>query len=89
MAAFAIGAVAPKPRPATPDVVDDLGTGDDLVILTPEGADHLAEQYQQPEAATPRARYEALYPSCRVQGCQDDPEPRSPDCYRHQLVDAF
>ena len=50
MAAFATGAVAPKPRPATPDVVDDSGIGDDLVILTPEGAAYLAEQREQAEA---------------------------------------
>lgn len=30
-----------------------------------------------------------LYPTCRVKGCQNDPGPRSEDCYRHQLVDAF
>ena len=62
-----------------------LPTGDDYVILTPEGAAHLAAL---PEPVPP-AVYATLYPTCRVQGCQDDPEPRSPDCYRHQLVDAF
>lgn len=43
MVAFKAGAVAPKPRPATPDVIDDLGIGDELVILTPDGAAYLAE----------------------------------------------
>ena len=81
MAAFATGAVAPKQRPgATAE--------DDRVVLTPKGAAHLAERYEQTEAVTPTA-YAKLYPTCRVTGCQDDPEPRSPDCYRHQLVDAF
>jgi hypothetical protein len=88
MAEFATGAVAPKPRPATPDVGDDSGTGDDLVTLTPDGAGHLAELREQTGAVTATA-YSTLYPTCRVQGCQDDPEPRSLDCYRHQLVDAF
>src|SRR5215212_935150 len=85
MAAFATGAVAPKPRPVTPDVTEDAGTGDDLAILTPEGAAYLAEQ----AAATTPTTYETLYPACRSKGCQDDLEPRSLDCYRHQLVDAF
>ena len=81
MAAFATGAVAPKPRPgATAE--------DDRIALTPAGAAYLAEQCQQADAVTPNA-YAKLYPTCRVQGCQDDPEPRSLDCYRHQLVDAF
>src|SRR5215212_11422195 len=44
MAAFATGAVAPKPRPATPDVVDDEGIGDDRIVLLPAGAAMLAEQ---------------------------------------------
>ncbi|MCC7366821.1 MAG: hypothetical protein IT306_00260 [Chloroflexi bacterium] len=87
MAAFATGAVAPKPRPATPAVTDDAGIGDELVILTPEGAALLAEAKDQTDSAT--TRYAKLYPTCRVKGCQDDPEPRSLDCYRHQLVDAF
>jgi hypothetical protein len=85
MAAFATGAVAPKRRPATPDVVDDSGTGDDLIILSPEGAAVLATQSESEAPTT----YAKLYPSCRVKGCTDDPEPRSQDCYRHQLVDAF
>src|SRR4051794_2271076 len=64
MAAFATGAVAPKPRPgATAE--------DDRVALTPAGAAHLAEQYERSEAVTPTA-YATLYPTCRVQGCQDD-----------------
>jgi len=42
----------------------------------------------RPRPAAP-TRYDALYPSCRVAGCQDEPEPRSQDCYCHQLVDAF
>ena len=85
MAAYRTGAVAPKPRTATPGVVDDAGTGEDRIILTPEGAAHSTDQI---EALAP-ATYEKLFPTCRVQGCQDDPEPRSLDCYRHQLVDAF
>ena len=84
MAAIATGAVAPKPRPVTPDVVDDAGIGDDLVVLTPEGAAYLAE----PAAPATPTTYETLYPTCRSKGGQDDPEPRSLDCYRHQLVDA-
>jgi len=81
MAAFATGAVAPKPRPgATAE--------DDRVAMSPAGATYLAERCQQAEAATLTA-YATLYPACRVQGCQDEPEPRSPDCYRHQLVGAF
>lgn len=85
MAAYQIGAVAPRPRPATPAVEDDTGIGDELVILTPEGAATLAEQREQ-DGLTIYAR---LYPSCRAQGCQDDPEPGEKDCYRHVLVDAF
>ena len=81
MAAFATGAVAPKPRPGAT-------TQDDRIALTPEGAAYLADQRERAEAVTPTA-YSKLYPSCRVQGCQDDPEPRSQDCYRHQLVDAL
>src|SRR5207248_915557 len=89
IAAFATGAVAPKPRPgATPAVTDDAGIGDELVVLTPQGASYIAEQRDRAEAATPTT-YVRLYPACRVDGCQDDPEPRSEDCYRHQLVDAF
>ena len=80
MAAFSTGAVAPKPRPGAT-------TQDDRIALTPEGAAYLAEQYEQAEATS--TTYATLYPTCRVQGCQDDPEPRSLDCYRHQLVDAF
>jgi hypothetical protein len=88
MAAYQTGAVPPKLRPATPDVIDDSGTGDDLVILTAEGAAHLVER-QVPNVADAATTYAQLYPTCRVAGCQDDPEPRSLDCYRHQLVDAF
>ena len=81
MAAFATGAVAPKPRPgATAE--------DDRVAMSPAGATYLAERCQQAKAAT-LTSYATLYPACRVQGCQDEPEPRSPDCYRHQLVGAF
>ena len=81
MAAFATGAVTPKPR---------LGATaeDDRIALTPEGAAYLADQREQAEAVTPTA-YTKVYPTCRVEGCQDDPEPRSQDCYRHQLVDAY
>src|SRR4051794_17774364 len=87
MAAFRTGAVTLKSRPTTPAVTDDTGTGDDLVFLTPEGAAYLAEQIEQ-RAAT-LTTYERLYPTCGQAGCQDDPEPRSSYCYRHQLVDAF
>ena len=88
MAAFATGAVAPKPRPATPSVLDDAGIGDELAVLTPEGAAYLAKQREPADAPAPTA-YSTLYPTCRVESCQGDPEPRSQDCYRHQLVDAF
>src|SRR5215212_3287487 len=44
MAAFVTGAVAPKPRPATPSVTDEADIGHDLVILTPEGAAYLSDQ---------------------------------------------
>ena len=81
MAAFATGAVAPKPRPGAT-------AQDDRIALTPEGAAYLAEQPHQAEAVAPTA-YAKLYPTCRVQGCQDDPKLRSLDCSRHQLVDAF
>ena len=43
MAAFTTGAVAPKPRPATPDVTDDAGIGDELEILTTERAAYVAD----------------------------------------------
>jgi hypothetical protein len=88
MAAFQTGAVAPKSRPLTPTVRDDTGTGDDIVILTPEGAAFLAEQAEQATEPAPLT-YERLYPSCGEPGCGDDPEPRSLYCYRHALVDAF
>ena len=88
MAAFATGAVAPKPRPAIPSVLDDAGIGDELAVLTPEGAAYLAKQREPADAPAPTA-YSTLYPTCRVESCQGDPEPRSQDCYRHQLVDAF
>src|SRR5215212_3964261 len=42
MSAFATGAVAPKPRAATPSVIDEADIGHDLVILTPEGAAYLS-----------------------------------------------
>jgi hypothetical protein len=86
MAAFATGAVSPRTRPATPAITDDAGIGDELVSLTPQGAAALIEQ----DAATPTlTTYARLYPTCRVDGCQNDPEPREADCYRHMLVDAF
>jgi hypothetical protein len=86
LAAFKAGAVSPKQRPATPNVIDDAGIGDETVSLTPEGAAAMIEQ----DAATPTlATYERLYPTCRVEGCTNDPEPRELDCYRHMLVDAF
>src|SRR3954452_13970663 len=65
MAAFATGAVAPKPRPATPSVMDDAGIGDDLAGRTPEAAAYLAEQREQAEAAAVTT-YAHLYPTCRV-----------------------
>ena len=73
--------MAPKPRPGAT-------AQQDRSALTPAGAVYVAEQFQGVEAITPTA-YANLYPTCRVRGCQDDPEPRSPDRYRHQLVDAF
>jgi hypothetical protein len=88
MAAFSTGAVAPKQRPATPDVVDDAGIGDELVVLTAEGAAYLAEQAGRSETTAPTA-YARLYPTCRATGCQGDPKPGSLDYYRHVLVDAF
>lgn len=88
MAAVATGAVAPKPRPATPSVADDAGIGDELVILTPEGAACVADMAQAFEAPAAMA-YQRLYPVCRATGCQDDPEPREAYCHRHVLVDAF
>jgi hypothetical protein len=79
LAAYATGAVSPK-----------RGAGgtleDDQIILTPEGAAYLVEA-DAPVAA--RASYADLFPSCRAQGCQDDPEPRERYCGRHVLVDAF
>ena len=64
MAAFATGAVAPKPRRrATAE--------DHRIALTPDGADYLLEQA---EATAPTA-YASLYPTCHVTGCQDDLEP--------------
>src|SRR5688572_20418849 len=86
MAAYLAGAVDPTPRPATPDVVDDADIDDELVSLTPEGAAYLVERRDQ---TRPTLRYEDVFPSCAEDGCQDDLEPRSLDCYRHQLVDAF
>src|SRR4051794_4589009 len=83
LAPFKTGAVAPKQRPTTPDVSDDAGTGDELAILTPAGAAALSAQ------TTTRATYAELYPTCRVEGCTNDPEPRELDCYHHMLVDAF
>src|SRR5437764_685984 len=80
MAAFATGAVAPKPRPGTT-------ADDDRIVLMPEGAASLVERLEQAEAIT--ATYGMLYPTCRVAGCLDDPETRSRYCYRHVLVDAF
>jgi hypothetical protein len=84
MAAFATGAVTPKSRALTPTVTDDSGTGDDLISLTPEGAATLIETI-----APSRPTYADLFPSFRVAGCTNDPEPKSEDCHRHQLVDAF
>lgn len=34
-------------------------------------------------------RYEDLVPTCQANGCDEDPEPHSDFCFRHQLVDAF
>lgn len=85
MAAVQTGAVTPKSRPITPAVIDDAGIGEDLVTLTPEGAAALIEQ----GASAAPTSYERLYPTCRFEGCQNDPEPRELDCYRHMLVEAF
>jgi hypothetical protein len=49
MAAFATGAVALKPRPATPTVMDDAGIGDELISLTPGGAAYLTKLDDQSE----------------------------------------
>src|SRR3954447_2161175 len=62
MAAFKTGAVTMKSRPTTPTITDDTGTGDDLVVLTPEGAAFLAEQDEQTAPAP--TTYERLYPAC-------------------------
>src|SRR5215203_5387382 len=62
MAAFATGAVAPKPRPGA-------AAEDDRIILTPVGAAVLAEQAT---TLTAPAGYRELFKTCRVQGCQDD-----------------
>jgi len=80
MAAFATGAVAPKPRPATPSVTDDAGIGDELVILTPEGAACVADMARAPEAPEALA-YDALYPAC-AGGCGDLVDRRGESCYR-------
>jgi hypothetical protein len=87
MAAYQTGAVAWEPRPATPDVRDDAGIGDDLVILRPDGAAYLTDLAEMTEAAS-STTYDRLYPVCRTTGCQNDPEPREWFCYRHRLVDA-
>ena len=73
MAAYLPGAVAPRPRPASAGVVDDAVIGDELVSLTPEGAAYLAERDDE---ASPALRYEDVFTSCAVDGCQDEPEPR-------------
>ena len=68
MAAFATGAVVPKPRPGATD--------DDRIVLTPEGAAALVEQQEQ--APT---RYDALYPACAA-GCGDLVDRCGESCYR-------
>lgn len=55
LAAFATGAVAPKPRPVATGATDD-----DVVVLLPAGAAYLAAS-----APAPRPSYESLYPPCR------------------------
>jgi hypothetical protein len=79
MAAYKTGAVAPKPRPATPAVIDDAGIGDDLVILTPEGSAYLADQPADAQPARPS--YESLYPACAA-GCGDLVDRTGEACYR-------
>jgi hypothetical protein len=92
MAAYQTGAVAPKPRPATPAVEDDAGVGDELVILTPEGARVLAplgpdesrpaaHGQAAPMPQTPERRYEHLFPACAAGG-GDLPETRDGFCHR-------
>ena len=39
--------------------------------------------------AKPAWRYEDLVPTCQASGCDNDPEPKEPYCWRHVLVDAF
>ena len=70
MAAYATGAVAPKPRPgATAE--------DDLVILTPAGAAYLAAQN------TPPPSYADLFPPCRIVGCPDLADALDGVCNKH------
>ena len=72
--------MAPTPRPATPSVTDDAGIGDELVILTPEGAACVADMAQASEAPEALA-YDALYPAC-AGGCGDLVDRRGESCYR-------
>ena len=72
--------MAPKPRTATPSVADDAGIGDELVILTPEGAACVADMARAPEAPEALA-YDALYPAC-AGGCGDLVDRRGESCYR-------
>lgn len=76
MAAFATGAVAPKPRPATPGVVDDAGIGDELIVLLPDGAALLAGV-----ATATRKSYADLFPACKG-GCGDLSDTRDGYCDR-------
>jgi hypothetical protein len=49
LAAYVAGAVAPRPRPATPDVIDDAAVGSDLIALTADGAAFLVGQGRAPD----------------------------------------
>jgi hypothetical protein len=82
MAAYQTGAVAPRPRPATPAVVDDSGLGDELVILTADGARVLtAPGAVASGMAAPTRRYEELFPACE-DGCGEVVERAGERCYR-------
>jgi hypothetical protein len=37
----------------------------------------------------PKRGYSELFPTCQASGCQDDPEPHEPYCWRHVVVSAF
>lgn len=72
-----LDAVAASSRP--PVVLHDVR--DERIALTEAGWAQAARKR--------RPSYADLFRACRVEGCDGDPEPRSQDCYRHQLVDCF